>query len=108
MEFVGDEVPVLGAVLRHEVLELGVLGWPPVASRVPTAAAAMAMAMALCLSLMERRQSRHWWSRAEETSHLMSHLRSQTESRGVLQVQKAALYASSLALAVAPTQQQNA
>jgi hypothetical protein len=64
---------VLGAVLRHEVHELGILGWPPVASRVPSSAAA-AMAMALYSSLMERRQSSsQWWSRAEKASHLMSH-----------------------------------
>ena len=89
-------------MLRDELLELGVLGGPPVASRAqlpqPTtgavAAAAASILQALyvavvhllrndgwVLLVVERGQSRRRWSTAGEASHLVNHLGSSLEGR---------------------------
>ena len=91
-------------MLRDELLELGVLGGAPVASRaqlpLPTtgavATAAASILQALCMAMLhllwndgrllfvvERRKSSRRWSTAGETSHLMNHLGSRLEGRGL-------------------------
>jgi len=85
VEFVGDEVPVLGPVLRDELLELGVLGGPPVApgAELPLAGTALVdvvhvvhllggVVMTLLLLVVERSESRRRQRRrssAEEGGH---------------------------------------